>query len=178
MSKAGGAALQGHAGAWTRSDEQKRPRRTTGARQGHLDPFFQPFHKAGRSNLIRYHVTPDINDFPCDSDIRRWRRSASRGFSPAPLPRRIHPLDVLPTGVGMVRQPHRLGEAWICSPHGRGDGPTIKTIHVVGGGFSPRAWGWSGQRFRTGNALSTSVIRPGKPRGSVKRDAFGFGQLP
>ncbi len=33
-------------------------------------------------------------------------------------------------------------------------------------------------KTRTGDAMLTSVIRPGKLRGSVKRDAFGFGQLP
>jgi len=33
-------------------------------------------------------------------------------------------------------------------------------------------------KARTGNAMLTSVIRPGKLRGSVKRDAFGLGQLP
>ena len=33
-------------------------------------------------------------------------------------------------------------------------------------------------KARTGDAVLTSVIRPGKLRGSVKRDAFGLGQLP
>ncbi len=38
--------------------------------------------------------------------------------------------------------------------------------------------GQATQKARTGNAVLTSIIRPGKLRGSVKRGAFGLGQLP
>jgi len=52
-----------------------------------------------------------------------------------------HP--VLPTCVGMVRNPSRSSVVAKCSPHVRGDGPVPRLIGWRGCEFSPRAWGWS-----------------------------------
>ena len=50
---------------------------------------------------------------------------------------------VLPTRVGMVRSRRRCNSRRGCSPHARGDGPSIACAGGAGREFSPRAWGWS-----------------------------------
>jgi hypothetical protein len=60
----------GHAGNRTRSEEQKKPRRTTRAQRGHLDRLSQPCHKAGRS-------TPPLDIRPLGISMILWKSSGS-----------------------------------------------------------------------------------------------------
>src|SRR5208337_4985404 len=50
---------------------------------------------------------------------------------------------VLPTCVGMVRNPQQRQSLRPCSPHVRGDGPQSTIQGGLLDSFSPRAWGWS-----------------------------------
>ncbi len=60
-------------------------------------------------------------------------------------PPRHHDQDqlVLPTRVGMVRNPFGANSAPQGSPHTRGDGPAGTMESRSGSSFSPHAWGWS-----------------------------------
>ena len=55
----------------------------------------------------------------------------------------IRDLKVLPTRVGMVRFCLAAAATSFCSPHARGDGPTMTLDSPRRTLFSPRAWGWS-----------------------------------
>ena len=56
---------------------------------------------------------------------------------------RIPPPDVLPTHVGMVRQPKRCQASFQSPPHPRGDGPVIVALIGPNSASSPPTWGWS-----------------------------------
>ena len=67
---------------------------------------------------------------------------------------------VFPTRVGMVRGWHHLCACDARFPHARGDGPYSSSWSVKLWPFSPRAWGWSGQRAvlpQSGGVFPTRV---------------------
>src|SRR5258708_2531494 len=50
---------------------------------------------------------------------------------------------VLPTHVGMVRDRDKWRGFGRCSPHTRGDGPSMHQRELWNSSFSPHTWGWS-----------------------------------
>ena len=71
---------------------------------------------------------------------------------------------VLPTRVGMVRPSMRQHQAILRSPHARGDGPFEIISSALRRVFSPRAWGWSGNRERVPISLLVLPTRVGMVR--------------
>ena len=99
-----------------------------------------------RSPAIRFpHARGDGPDF--------WhRQTLPDAFSPRAWGWSAHPCDrprsgrVFPTRVGMVRKATSCNPRRSSFPHARGDGPRRGYASSRGGGFSPRAWGWSVKR--------------------------------
>ena len=71
------------------------------------------------------------------------------------------PCVVLPTRVGMVLHPHRLGPGYQRSPHPRGDGPASAPQAFPARRFSPPAWGWSCLLRRTSSGPEVLPTRVG-----------------
>ena len=68
---------------------------------------------------------------------------------------------VLPTRVGMVRNLSAAFASCHCSPHPRGDGPSLSMFRRRVMAFSPPAWGWSASENQ---ARSREAVLP-HPRG-------------
>ena len=80
---------------------------------------------------------------------------------------------VLPTRVGMVRNPHAYPPVEIRSPHPRGDGPVSTAAALVENKFSPPAWGWSA---RAPPGCGRSLVLP--TRVGMVRSSVSLGRLP
>ncbi len=80
--------------------------------------------------------------------------------------------SVLPTRVGMVRQPRAPRLLAPRSPHPRGDGPGDKGRGVGSRAFSPPAWGWSDRFAAECEPVKVLPTRVGMVRGQrvVNRD--------
>jgi hypothetical protein len=101
-----------------------------------------------------------------DGPRRSLLGQSDRGFSPRPwgwsaeARWRAHPGEVLPTPVGMVREPAPFDQDGRGSPHARGDGPSSGSLTKQPRTFSPRPWGWSvflELGLRGGDVLPTPV---------------------
>ncbi len=89
---------------------------------------------------------------------RAWGWSAASAFFSASS-------TVLPTRVGMVRRPLQTCWPSRCSPHARGDGPALLANIIARHWFSPRAWGWSGEREQKTKRPDVLPTRVGMVRG-------------
>ena len=58
---------------------------------------------------------------------------------------RMWTIVMLPTHVGMDRDPLFVIELFAHAPHARGDGPSRHPVLPVRGLCSPRTWGWTGR---------------------------------
>ena len=93
------------------------------------------------------------------------------GWSAKERPRNSE-LEVLPTRVGMVRQPERHFQQQQGAPHPRGDGPLAARMRRDKGECSPPAWGWSAQILEIDSQIRVLPTRVGMVRTPLLRRAL------